>query len=635
VTNLSFRLISTLGLISTAVWVLAGVFAGTAAWPATTQSGETAQFDSGEERLDRLQVAATLESDGDLMVEETIVWNFGSNRKRGIFRYIPNEFAVDPEFIKVPDPARRWTRVTKIDWLQVSSSSGAPTDTNIEINEGNSVLRIGDPEVFISGRHTYQLSYRINRAVVKDLLQYVAVGEGWTVPVDSVDIAISLPVEPSRAPQCLRGSTAELDCTVSTTVNGGTTTVRVQTTGVGVEVEIPLPESFASPDPQLETTRRLSDGFATSGADGALGLLAGIGAIGAAVAAGRSGRDRVFAHGGAIGSHGDAERRRRLGEKLATPVEFEPPEGIRPGLIDPARHGVAEQRSITATVVDLAARGILRIEPTDERGSDYVLTLTGRQEPVTPTESDLLGVLFSGTSGAVGLSSLHGRIELSSQMAVLRGRLLQEAVEHRWWNANPVFVRRRWRGYGIAAILLGAVLTFMLVTTSALGFVGVAVILLGIGLLIVAQTMPVRTAVGSRIEARLRGFELLFDAGEGDRLKLAERQNLFAEYLPYAVAFGNVDKWVKTFASLGIQPDVPYFGAMGHGPMFWGGAWGGGRGIEGALSDFDRSLDRSIEAGAEAERQRQAAASRESSGGGGGGSFGGGGSSGGGGGGSW
>lgn len=612
------------GVMLLAVWIVPGLQA-------------SAQSSSGGERLERMTVLAEVQPNGDLIVSERIVWNFGSNSKRGIFRYIPERFPVDNKLVDVPDPTRSWTRVTTIDWLRVTSPSGAPVDTTISTEGSNSVMRIGNPQIYISGRHTYDISYRVERAVVDGLLQFVAVGEGWTVPVDDVSITVKAPVRAGAEPVCIRGSSGAT-CQATRTADG----VAVRTSGVGIEVEIPVDDTIKWRSPKLETPHTVADGFTATGAPGAVGALALIGAIAGAVATGRKGRDRVFASGGALGQPGDQERPRKLRERIASPVEFEPPEGIRPGLVQPARSGESSQQGISATVVDLAARGVLQIEPIGDDGKDYRLTFTGKQpvkssQQITANEQNLLDVLFTGTSGSVTLDELSGRTQLASQMATVRGLLLHEAVEHGWWVANPVHVRARWRAAGLVLLAAGVGLTFFLAGASRFGLLGVAVGVFGLGVLAAAQTMPVRTATGSRIEARLRGFELLFDAGEGDRLKLAERQNLFAEYLPYAMAFGNVDKWVKTFEKMGVQPTVPYFGPMGgYGPGFYPMGWGTGGSLQGALDGFDRSLNQSIAAGAAAEAARQAAArSSSSSGGFSGGSFGGGGSSGGGGGGSW
>jgi uncharacterized membrane protein YgcG len=614
----------------------------------------TPEFSSWEERLEKIQIVAVVTPTGDLNVNERITWNFGNNQKRGIFRYLPQRFRIDPSLVKVEDPKREWDRVTNIRWGKVTSLTGAPTAVKVtteavatEVPYGsvteNSVLRIGEENRFITGQHVYDISYTIERAVVDGLLQFVAVGEGWTVPVVNVDITVKVPVEAGKSAKCIRGNPA-LSCALTTEGNQ----VKVKTAGVGVEIEVPVDASVTSPAPLLETEHLFSDGFTTKGLPGLAGLVAVVGAALGSVAIGRKGRDRVFATGGSLGQVGDPERPRRVGEKLASPVEFEPPEGIRPALIEPARTGESTQRCISALVVDLAARNVLRIEPVqDDRGNfDYVLHLVGNgQAQLSKSESDVLGILFGSGPGPIALSELTSDIHLASQMKVVRAQLRAEAVNHGWWDENPVGVRGRWRGLGIFFLIGGVIATFFTASVSRFGVAALGLIILGVGMLIFAQTMPVRSATGTRIAARLRGFELLFDAGEGDRLKLAERQNLFAEYLPYAMAFGNVDKWVKTFAAMGIQPAVPYFGPLmgygtGYGPGYYPGGWAGGGSFDRAMNDFERSFEHSIQAGAAAEAARLAAERAESSGssssgGFSGGSFGGGGSSGGGGGGSW
>jgi Predicted membrane protein (DUF2207) len=603
--------------------------------PAATAQSNSGTTSDPSEALERLQIAAAVTPEGNLEVRERITWNFGYGRKHGIFRYIPVRRLVSADAPGIPNTKRTYKRVTNVRWKDVTSSTGAPTQSSVSDEGDSSVLKIGSANTLITGRHTYDISYVIEKVVVNGLLQYTAVGEGWTVPVDAVNIKLRVPIKAGAKPTCLRSRGAD-SCTV--TVNGND--IEVNTSGVGIEIEVPVAASVKSPTPTYELVRTFADGFATSGVSGATNGLAGIAAVVGAVLAGRKGRDRVFANGGILGEAGDQERPRKLGEKIASPVEFEPPEGIRPGLIEPARTGLTSQRCISSMMVDLAARKVLQIEPIND-GADYALHYVGNgQEHLTPNEQQVLNVLFRGQEdGTVTTNELAGRIDLAGEMAAIRNALLQEAVEKGWWLSNPVNVRHKWRFIGIVSIIAGAVLTFFLMGGTGLGFVGVALALFGVGVMGVAQTMPIRTATGSRIAARLKGFELLFDAGEGDRLKLAEKQNLFADYLPYAMAFGNVDKWVKTFGKMGIEPQVPYYGPRGmygggYGSGYYPGGFGHGGGFDRAMNDFDQSLNRSIEAGAAAERARQAAESRNSSSSS-GGSFGGGGSSGGGGGGSW
>mgnify|MGYP000137702916 FL=1 len=60
------------------------------------------------------------------------------------------------------------------------------------------------------------------------------------------------------------------------------------------------------------------------------------------------------------------------------PVAFTPPRDVTPGLIGMVIDGVVDPSDLTATIVDLAARGFLRIEVLDDgkgrrRGKDWLL----------------------------------------------------------------------------------------------------------------------------------------------------------------------------------------------------------------------------------------------------------------------
>jgi uncharacterized membrane protein len=53
--------------------------------------------------------------------------------------------------------------------------------------------------------------------------------------------------------------------------------------------------------------------------------------------------------------------------------------------------------------------------------------------------------------------------------------------------------------------------------------------------------------------SRIEGFKQIFDAGQGVREQFAERANIFSEYLPFAIVFGQTKKWAKTFEGLDAQ----------------------------------------------------------------------------------
>ena len=84
--------------------------------------------------------------------------------------------------------------------------------------------------------------------------------------------------------------------------------------------------------------------------------------------------------------------------------------------------------------------------------------------------------------------------------------------------------------------------------------VGALVLLAG------AKRMPRRTAKGTGTLRRVQGFRRFIEESEKERARFAEQQNLFSEYLPYAIVFGATEKWAKAFAGIdGRLPETGWY----------------------------------------------------------------------------
>jgi uncharacterized membrane protein len=121
----------------------------------------------------------------------------------------------------------------------------------------------------------------------------------------------------------------------------------------------------------------------------------------------------------------------------------------------------------------------------------------------------------------------------------------------------------RWAGLGVGAIVLAAGVTVALAAWTHWGIVGVPLLLGGIALAIGSRWMPARTAAGTAMVRRIRGFRRVIETAETHLSRWAEQENVFTRYLPYAIVFGLTEKWAKAFEALGIQPDTSswYVGA--------------------------------------------------------------------------
>jgi Predicted membrane protein (DUF2207) len=90
------------------------------------------------ERISRLWAGAAVGGDGAARVTEVIDYDFGSQRRHGIYRDVPGL-----------DPAGP---------VEVSSAT-APDQVEVTGTAQQARVRIGDPDRTVSGRHRYRIAY--------------------------------------------------------------------------------------------------------------------------------------------------------------------------------------------------------------------------------------------------------------------------------------------------------------------------------------------------------------------------------------------------------------------------------------------------------------------------------------------
>jgi Predicted membrane protein (DUF2207) len=227
--------------------------------------------------------------------------------------------------------------------------------------------------------------------------------------------------------------------------------------------------------------------------------------------------------------------------------EFEPPEDLRPAEADVLLHAKPRRRDVIATVVDLALRGFIRIE---ERGEGHEPPTWVVERTDAPTgdlreyERKTLAGLFA-----------HGRVvplaALAPSFFVVEDLVEEEleglVVREGWFADAPGRLRSRWATAGWVTALVGIAVTFVLGNAFSLGLAGAAVSAIGVLVYAAAPWRPARTAKGEALTLRAAGFEHFLRTAEEERQRFAERERLFEDYLPYAIAFGFVDQWVRGF----------------------------------------------------------------------------------------
>jgi uncharacterized membrane protein YgcG len=512
------------------------------------------------ESTPRFDVNIVIEPSGDLLITETIVQEFGSTPRHGIFRFIPNRLRYDDEF----------DRVYPIELLSVTASPAkTPDDVETKEENGNFVIRIGDPDTEITGRHTYEIVYRVQGAMNgfadHDELFWNAIGDQWEQSIGEMNVRVSGPADITRV-ACFQGtfgSTTPCDHAQITKKGDAVFSQSNQPASQAMSVVIALPAgAVASTAPILDERWSLNKAFARTptSVGGGIGLLVLIGGgFGALMwKRGRDVRFRGSQVDQVMGGPSDAETQAvPLFEKGTSVVEFAPPEGLRPGQVGTLVDEVANTLDVSATIVDLAVRKYLVIQEIPKTWllgkADWNLGLLPEptDDKLLPYERRLLAGLFED-GDQVELSAL--RKTFAERLQAVKDALYDDMVSRKWFLRRPDRVRQIWVVIGVLSLSIGIGITILLASFTKYGLLGIPFVIGGILLLIGANRMPARTAKGTAMTRRVNGFRVVIEKAEEHMSKWAEQENVFTRLLPFAVVFGVTDKWAKAFESLGQLP---------------------------------------------------------------------------------
>lgn len=546
----------------------------------------------------------TVVANANLIVEERIEVEF-SEPRHGIYRSIP---------VNYTDP-RGYGYSLGFRFIEAVSPSGESYGTSISKNGRYVEIRLGDADTMVNGNITYLLRYEVRQGLVHfaehDELYWNVTGAEWRTHIEQASATVHLPgaVPPEELEtQAFAGPYGSIEPAADGR-QASPSVIEFETNRVlapmeGLTIAVGWQHGLVNfPGPIRRTLTFLVDNWIILTPFLALGWL--------------------------------WRRYRPVGRDPAgrgtVMVRYEPPEGMSPGEIGTLVDEKVDLRDITATVVDLAVRGYLRITTREDSKFGGLwsteetvferLPAAGKPKPST-SEAQVLNALFESGSSVTGE---HLKNRFHKHIPGIQSTLFNRLTADGYFDDSPAHVRGRYTFYAIAAAIgttgLGALWATVRggIIPNALVLPVVAGVLTGLAFAAFAKAMPRRTAKGVEMREWALGFEEFVGRVERDQLEVDRAKSVFETMLPYAMALGVASEWAKQFE--GIYEE-------GAGPSWYGGVHpGSGFSTRG----FERSLS-----GAMAETGQAMTSvprSQGSSGTGGGGFSGGGG--GGGGGGSW
>jgi hypothetical protein len=411
-------------------------------------------------------------------------------------------------------------------------------------------LRIGDADSFRTGRVRYRIRYHIQRAIIREgntawsgngttVLRWNATGTGWQVPITASTVTVRLPRDLDES---------QLNYDAWTGVFGAkgksftkrrvdARTVAFETgrlgPGEGISVEVAMPaDAVAPPGRLLEFGWWLADNFAYGLIPVVLGLCAGGWYV--------MGRD--------------------LPGRGSIVVNYEPPDGLTPAEVGTLIDETVDFRDISATIIDLAARGYLRIAEVGidgwfSSGTDYRFEKLKSPAGLKAFEANLFARIFA-EGDKVRLSSL--RTKLYNEITQICEDLYRGLSHDGYFDGRPDTVRTGFILGGLlalaVALLLAAGTQYWMIGRLFYAPLIVTAVVSGVAVVATGRYMPRKTRKGRITWEKVAGLEEYIRRAEAEEIRDRERKDVFERLLPYAIAFGLTKHWARAFADLYTEP---------------------------------------------------------------------------------
>ncbi len=480
------------------------------------------------EHIQNFVQETTINKNGTMQVKESIVYDFGTYERHGIYREIP--------YVKVNSEGKRYAMNIKV--LSVMNEDGLHYQFKVTTENDLTRIRIGDPDKTITGVHTYTIVYEVSGAITyfadHDELYWNVTGNDWTVPIAHASSVVTLP-DPVPAEDlhgvCYTGyaGSSANDCTIK--IEDGKVIIEgsdYYPTGAGLTIAVTFPKNIVAVlEPQLiipfsETWYGKIILFVVTVGLALLGLAWYI--------------FLPLRIGWQWLTHGRDPKTIK-----PTTAWFDPP-AVKGRLLTAPETGTLIDESvdfddISAMVVQLAQRGYLKI--VEKKKNDFYL-VKKKEFALNPS---LLGFEYEFLKSAFATSDeVHlKRAKLYNTLQRVEDMIYEQTVNDGLFPENPKKIRTT---YTVLSILGISTLNIPLFLSA---------ILFGINL-------PRRTELGAEALGVAKSL-MNFLTSQSRQIKFqGEKQLLFERLLPYAVAMRVEDRWVKRFEDLKLPPPDWYEG---------------------------------------------------------------------------
>jgi len=490
-----------------------------------------------------------IQNDASIVVTETVTANF-PEPQHGVFRNIPFRFTtLDGGTASIP-----------IDIISVAQD-GKPAKYSETYNESDVTVKIGDANKTITGTHQYVITYTAQAATNffddHDELYWNVTGDQWDAPVNNISASVQF----ANAVTNTNGTPPTISQVACYTGRSGSTATNCQATQSKNSAEftsqdfltivVGWPKGYVTKPENFDELR--SQG--TTAAPNPIfqrpsWLVLMLNIIVVLIVLSlmlrhwlRHGRDQY--------------------QRKTVIAQYDPPQHMRPAELYAIMHEQTPMKLLLpATIVDLAVRGYLQIREIEKKKflglgdeKDYELQLLKPADAKLQTfEKNILTTLFdteyieNADKPTFALSELKKRKYTSNPFSSAMSAITDWLVSEQYFASNPFTAKII---VGVIGVVVGGITIFLL----SLGIFAWGGILASLITFVFIPVMPKRSIKGAEAAWVGQGFHLFIDKAEKYRVKWQERENIFEQFLPYAMVFGLADKWSKALADVAHQPN--------------------------------------------------------------------------------
>lgn len=481
-------------------------------------------------RIESFEATVVLDESGTLHVTEQIAVHFFSPH-HGIERFVT---------IAGRTP---WGETVRIVVEAESARMDAqPVPYTVRTSGNDRILRIGDPDRTITGVHTFEIAYAVDRALLFSentvRLYWNVTGNDWDIPISAASATVRLPasvdVDQISATSYVgyygsstHGTPPMVDASGDVQFTSG-----LLHPGQGLTIYLSIPRGLVSISPPSFAQR--VGWFLSANKYAALPLLTLILMLVLWLKVGKDPRKRAIA------------------------PAFEPPRDIHPGAAGVLIDDRIDLRDISAMLVGLAVKRYLTIR--ESESEHYVFV---RERPtsdgLSPAEAAVFDALFDAPDVEErSLASLEQRFHQS--LHTIKSRLYAQLIEAGYYKSNPERTRRMYVTLGIVLLPLAVFLGIQ----SASLYLAASVLISGLIVLAFARFMPRKTREGVRKLEEVLGLAEYIRRAEVDRIEFHDAPEkgpeLFEQLLPYAIALNLTTIWTRQFEGLLRTPPQWYSG---------------------------------------------------------------------------